>query len=65
MLVCLMSLKVLSSGLSQMKTFSDGPVFANDPHFVFEVVIVIIDVKKTWMLHFRTLCSYTWVCCIV
>lgn len=37
---------VLSAGLSQMRTLSGAPVFANDPHFVFDVVIVIIDVKK-------------------
>lgn len=45
-----------------MKTFSDGPVFTNDPHFVFEVVIVIIDVKTK---ENKTVCSYIWVCCVL
>ena len=39
-----MSLNILSTGLSQLKTcFQVDPVFKNDPYFVLEVVIVMIN----------------------
>lgn len=43
-----MSLNILSPGLSQVKTcFEVDSVSENDPHFVLEILIVIIDLFRT------------------
>lgn len=59
-----MSLKVLSTGLSQMKTYFQGDQCLKNSHFVPEFVIVIIDLK-TRVPHFKTESALTSGCAVL